>query len=170
MNDIYHIHYVDAYYIDISYGAKKALGETRLIPHEAYGYMYQKKDTLIIIFIRKKHEKENDEGNLIKGLVLPDTALVSVVKDFGNDIIKNIKVGSSVSLTWRDSVFVANQPRYDCSEMLTEGVLYRVEKDHIVIQNPVTRRTHPLPTKNHPEEKPLYYIIPISFITSISNE
>ena len=34
--------------------------------------------------------------------------------------------------------------------MYTEGTLYQIEDDHIVLKDTETIRTHPMPVKNHP--------------------
>lgn len=168
MEKIYSIKYVDAYY---SYAKK--ISETKLSAHEAYGYVEKHADNFVIIFIKKRKisNKKTIEGNknIVKGLVIPCTALVSSVDAYKTDILKNITAGSSVAVTLRDVVYVANMPRYDCSIMYTEGVLFRIEKDHIVIKNPETIRVYPRPIKNHPEGKPAtFFVVPISFITDIA--
>lgn len=162
MSKIYNIHYVDAYY---SYDNE--IGETKLSPHEAYGYVEKNNDNLVIIFI-KKGGAEKDQ-NIIKGLIMPNTALISTLGSVGNDILSNVEVGSRIKMEWRDIVYVANQPRRDCSMMYTEGVLVKIEKDHIVIKNPETIRAYPKPIKNHPGGGlPTYLVVPVSFITDIS--
>jgi len=165
---IYNIKYVDAYY---SYA--KSIDQTKLSVHEAHGYIERNADNIIIIFIKKggaNNKRTIDEKeNIVKGLIIPDTALVSVVDTYQTDVLKNITTGLSVVVTWRDVVYVANLPRYDCSVMYTEGVLFRIEKDHIVLKNPETIRTYPSPIKNHPGRGlPTYLVIPISFITDIT--
>ena len=93
---------------------------------------------------------------------------MSTVENYSTNILKNLKEDSTVEVIWRDIVYVANLPRYDCSVMYSEGSLFRIEKDHIVLKDPETIRTYPSPTKNHPGSgRPTYLIIPISFITSI---
>jgi len=168
MDKIYNIKYVDAYY---SY--EKNITQTKLSLFEAYGYVEKNADNLVIIFIKKlgiKNEKTIKENeDIIKGLVIPYTALVSAVRTFKTNILKNLAEGSSVTVKWRDLVFVANLPRYDCSTMYTEGILFKIASDHIVLKNPKTIRIYPYPVKNHPEsEIPSYLIIPISFITNIT--
>ncbi|OGD68846.1 hypothetical protein A2996_02305 [Candidatus Campbellbacteria bacterium RIFCSPLOWO2_01_FULL_34_15] len=170
MNEIYNIKYVDAFYIDSSYGINKKLGKTKLFTHEAYGYVQKNKDNIVITFIKEKTaslERINKKNDLVKGLIIPDTAILSESLKFKTDAIEKISLRSYISVVWRDVVFVSNEPRYDCSLMYTEGFLFRVEKDHIVIKNPETIRTYPKPIKNHPSEKPLFYIIPKSFIKEI---
>lgn len=167
MDKIYNIRYVDAYY-----SHAQNIGETKLSLHDAHGYVEKSGDNIIIIFIKKRNTNNNEiirtKQSIVKGLVIPNTALVSVVEVYKNDILKNVTIGAFVAVIWRDVVYVANLPRYDCSIMRTEGVMFRIEKDHIVLKNPETTRIYPEPIKNHPEGNPAtYLIIPISFVTEI---
>ena len=167
MDEIYSVKYVDAYYI-----YTKSIGKTKLSLHEAHGYMERNGDNIIIIFIKKRWANNrrvmNEKGNIVKGLVIPDTAVVSTVGTYKNDILKNVITGSPVTVTWRDVVYVANLPRYDCSTMCTDGILFKIEKDHIVLKDPETIRMYPMPVKNHPGGGlPTYLVIPISFIADI---
>jgi hypothetical protein len=66
------------------------------------------------------------------------------------------KEGDKVSITWKDIVHVVNLDRRDCSVMETSGVVYRVYNDFILIKNPDTVRTHPLPIQSHPMDKPKF--------------
>ena len=168
MDKIYNIKYVDAYY---SYAKK--LGETKLATHDAHGYVERSGSNIIIIFIKKRDSSNREtiekKENIIKGLVIPETALLSVVNTYTSDILMNIVEGSTVKVEWRDVVYVANLPRYDCSVMYTEGILFKIEKDHIVLKNPETIRVNPSPLKNHPDGKsPTYLVIPVSFIADIA--
>lgn len=137
----------------------------------AYGYIEKHGSNIIVAFIKKRgvslKETIKKNENIVDGLVVPDIALFSKSRECGRNILQGIKTGSRVSVTWRDVVYVANQPRYDCSVMYTEGTLYKIEKDHIVLKDTETIRTHPLPVKNHPAGRPLWYIIPIAFIKDI---
>lgn len=167
MDKICNIKYVDAYYI-----YEKNIGETQLSLFDAHGYVEEVANNIVIIFIKKRGTVNSKTiGNkkaIIKGLVIPDTALVSAVDNYSTNILKNLKEDSMVEIIWRDIVYIANLPRYDCSVMYTEGSLFRIEKDHIVLKDPETIRTYPSPIKNHPGGGlPTYLIIPISFITSI---
>lgn len=172
MSKIYNIKYIDAYYIDSSYGHNKKLKKTKLFLHEAFGYLKKNGNNIIVTFIKENEvnnkDKKDRKKDIIKGLVLPNTAIVSLSSTSKINITKKIPVGSCVAVNWRDMVFVANQPRYDCSVMYTEGILFRVEKDHIVLKNPETIRAYPKPIVNHPAEKPIFYVIPKSFITDIT--
>ncbi|HAT68066.1 MAG: hypothetical protein A2481_01225 [Candidatus Yonathbacteria bacterium RIFOXYC2_FULL_47_9] len=167
MDKICNIKYVDAYYI-----YEKKIGKTQLSLFDAHGYVEEVANNIVIIFIKKRgivnSEAISNKEAVIKGLVIPDTALMSTVENYSTNILKNLKEDSTVEVIWRDIVYVANLPRYDCSVMYSEGSLFRIEKDHIVLKDPETIRTYPSPTKNHPGSgRPTYLIIPISFITSI---
>jgi len=166
MEEIYKIKYVDAYYI-----FENEIGTTKLSPHEAFGYVKKNRDNIIITFVKKVsvsggQERANDNF-IVKGLVIPDSALLSVSKDFKITIPSNLKESSLVAVAWRDVVYVGNTERRDCSVMYSEGILHSVHDDHIVLKNPETIRTYPAPVINHPSGKPTYYIIPKSFITDI---
>jgi len=161
MDKVYNIKYVDAYYTD-----KKNLGQTKLSLHEAWGYVKRNGNNIIITFIKKRLSNGQEESAL--GLIIPDTALISKKYEVKNKIPTNLKIGESIAVTWRDIViFDSGDLRNDCSIMYTEGILFRIEKNHIVLKNPETVRTYPTPIRNHPIEKPCYYIIPTSFITDI---
>jgi len=166
MDEVYRVEYVDAYYI-----YEDELGETKLSPHEAFGYVERKGDSIVIRFIKKVIEEgkpdTSDPDHIPEGLVIPDTALLSINKDFKLPALDTIRISSSVIVTWRDVVHVGNMVRTDCSVMYTEGILHRVEDDHVVIKDPETIRTYPLPIANHPGGKPTYLVIPKSFITEI---
>ncbi|MCR4306739.1 MAG: hypothetical protein NUV42_02100 [Candidatus Yonathbacteria bacterium] len=164
---VYNVSYTDA-----AYFYKKPIGKTKLSLHDAYGYVKKNGNNIIVTFIKKRGEnrppKIDKKTDIIKGLVVPDTALMSVVKTFKTDILKNVPVGANVEVTWRDVVYVANTPTYDCPIMYSEGIVHKIEKDHIVLKNPETIRVRPTPVRNHPVERARYYVIPISFITSIA--
>lgn len=167
MGIIYNIKYIDAYY-----STAETFDGVKIFLHEAYGFVDKNGNNIVITFIKKKGSsfKEVREKNedIQMGLVIPDTSLVSVAHGYPQDILEDVSLGSSVSVVWRDIVYVAHMPRYDCAIMYTEGVLVKIEGNCIVLKNPETIRTHPLPIKNHPVEKSTYYTIPISFISKIS--
>lgn len=162
MNQFYNIKYIDAYYSN-----NKEVGNTKLFLHEAWGYVKKNDNNIIISFIKTKYQNKKDEIKL--GLVIPDTALISKNNNINKEIITNLNIGNSIAVTWRDIVFFDyNNPRNSCSIMYTEGILFKTEKDHVVIKSPETIRIYPNHIKNHPEKKPNYYVIPISFITDIN--
>lgn len=162
MDKIYNIKYVDA-----SYTYTKSIDHTKLFVHEAYGYMKRNNDNIIITFIKKKLINGTEET--AKGLVIPDTALISKKNTLSNNILLSFKTGKSLAVTWKDIViFDSGDLRNDCPIMYTEGILYRIEKDHIVLKDPETIRIYPNPIKNHPVKKPNFYTIPKSLIIEIT--
>jgi len=158
-------------YVDASYTYDEDLSEAKLSVFEAHGYVEKVADNIVIIFIKKRgtniQETIKNKENIVKGLVIPNSALISAVNINKNKILDGITEGLLVTVTWRDIVYVANTPTYDCATMYTEGTLVKIEKDHIILKNPETIRTYPFPVKNHPAEKPSYYTIPISLIAEI---
>lgn len=167
MDKIYNIKYVDA-----SYSYEKKIKQTKLDLYEAYGYVKKNKNNIIIIFIKKRKigvgKIINRKESVPMGLVIPDTALILTSRVYKNEIMKNVSINSSISVTWRDVVHVENLPRYDCSIMYTEGILVKIESDYVVLKDPKTIRTYPTPVKNHPGSGlPTCLVIPISFITDI---
>ena len=167
MGKIFNIKYVDAHY---TYAEK--FDTTELPVQEAYGYVERKENNIIIIFIKKRGSDNTktieEKENIIKGLIIPDAALLSMVDKYETDILKNAKIGTHTTVTWRDVLYFANVPVYECSIMRTEGILFKIEKDLIVLKDPKTVRMYPTPVKNNPEDgNPTLYKIPISFITVI---
>lgn len=161
MNKVFNIKYIDACYI-----FTKKISQTKLFLHEAYGYVKKNGNNIIIVFIKRKLDHGQEKVAL--GLVIPDTALVSKKDIFDKNILTNLKIGMSIAVTWRDIVvFDYDDSRNDCSIMYTEGILFKIEKDHIVLKNPETVRVYPSPIRNHPLKKPDYYIVPTSLITDI---
>jgi len=168
MDNICNIKYVDAYY---SYD--KHLKETKLSVFEAHGYVEKNKNDIIVVFIKEKNVSVKsmikEKKKMPMGLVIPDTALIAVSGTNNNlDAINDLTEGVFLSVTWNDIVFVANVARYECAVIYTEGVLYKIKNDHIVIKDPETIHTHPFPVKNHPIKAPNYYIIPTSLISDVS--
>ena len=171
MKKIYSVKYIDAYYSYVKY--LKNITQTKLLPFEAHGYVERNGNSIIIIFIKKRKISNKKtitkKENIVKGLVIPDTALVSIVDTYKTDILKNITMGLWVSVTWRDVVYVANTPTYDCHIMYTEGIVVKIGSDHIVLKDPETLCVYPSPVENHPGRGlPTYLVIPISFITDVT--
>ena len=168
MDTVYNVKYVDAHYTYIS-----NIDATRLPSQEAYGYVEKSGNSIIICFIKKKgtHVSEliRNKETMIKGLIIPDTALSSVARDYPiNRLLKSVETGMSVTVAWRDVRYIANLPIYECAVMQTVGELFRVEKDHIVIRDPKTVRTYPEPSVEHPQgARPTYLLVPNAFIKSV---
>lgn len=180
MDKIFNIKYIDAHYSyepDLYtkeyYLRKEDLKKQSTALHffSTHGFVEKHNNNIVVAFVKEngvsiKETIEKGE-KIIDGLVIPDTALLSRVDASDSNILKGVKIGSRVAVTWRDIVRVVSQSRYDCSIMYTEGTLYKKESDHIVLKDTETIRTHPMPAKNHPAGKPLWYTIPISFIKDI---
>ncbi len=164
---IYNIKYVDA-----SYTYEKNIGKKKLSVHEAYGYVKKIEYNIIILFIKERKtidEMLTDNSEIGMGIVIPDTALLSVVGNYKTDILDKITTGVNVEITWRDVTFVMNMAIYQCTTMYTEGLLYRISSDHIILRDPQTISVHPGPVNNLPGRGlPTYLVIPISFILDIS--
>ena len=161
MDKTYHIEYVDAYYI-----YTKNIGQTKLSLFESYGYIKINVDNIIVAFVKRKISNGKEEVGW--GLVIPNTALFSMKDTINKEILKNLKTGMSVAVTWRDVVaFDYGSQRKDCPIMYTEGILVRIKSDHIVLKDPETIGIYPGSIRNHPQEKPTFYIIPISLITDV---
>lgn len=182
MDKIYNIKYVDAHYSyepDLYtkeyYSHKKDLRteSTSVSFLDAYGFVERYGSDIIIAFIKKKgvplKETIEKKEKIAAGLIIPDVALLSTARSFSHSILKGVKKDSRVAVTWRDISVVLGGLRYDCAIMYTEGTLYKIEKDHIVLKDTETIRVHPMPVKNHPAGKPLWYTIPISFIKDVEN-
>lgn len=166
MEKIYKIKYVDA-----SYSYEEKINQEGLDVCEAYGYVEKNGNNIIVNFLKKVGVVDNlmkSKEKIADGLVIPDTALISRVKLYKTDILNNMEIGQSVSLNWRDVIHVANLPVYECPIMYTEGTLFKIEKDYIILKNPKTLRIKPEPRKNHPGSGlPTYLVIPVAFISNI---
>ena len=166
MKKFSNVHYVDAYY-----GLEEQENLTTELPHnDAFGQITKGKNNSTIVHFIDKVIKEDylNDNTIISGLILPARSIISKSKNGFIEGLESLKVGQSVSVTWEDVVHVANNKRNDCSILYTEGIISKNNSDHLVIQNPETIRTHPLPIQNHPKVRPIYYVIPKSFITSIN--
>ena len=167
MKKISNIHYTDAYYI-LENGDDFVVK----LPHnEAYGRIENGKNgSFVIHFIDKVENlafsKNKRSSLIVKGLVLPNAAVLSKSKGGFIEGLESLVYGQKISLTWSDVVYAENETRNECSKMYTEGTVFRNNQDNIVILNPETIRIHPQPIKNHPSIKPAYYVIPKAFVTS----
>lgn len=180
MEKIYNIDYVDAHYSyepDLYtkeyYTHKEDLKVKSTSVHffNAYGYVEKCGDDIVIAFIKKKgiplRETIAGGKEIVDGLVIPESSLVSKANLYDRNILKEVKTSSRVAVIWHDPTYIRRLSGYDCSVMYTEGTLYKIEKDHIVLKDTETIRTYPMPVKNHPAGKPMWYIIPTSFIKDI---
>lgn len=180
MDKIFNIKYVDAHYSyepDLHtkeyYSHKKDLKResTSVFLLDAYGFVERYHNDIVVAFIKKRgvplKETIEKKEKIAAGLIIPDGALLSVASSPNHEVLKGVKIGSRLAVTWRDISVALGGLQYDCSIMYTEGTLHKIEKDHIVLKDTETIRTHPLPVVNHPAGKPMWYTIPISFIKDI---
>ncbi len=168
------IEYIDAMYntsdisLDVNY-----LKTLSLKRHIAYGCISRNDDNdYIVEYVIKINHNTNDDEKIIEGLVLPSGAVIDNDSDYKNSYFNNkydtlLIPETTILITWKDVVHVANLNRRDCSIMQTRGQLFAVYESCIVIRHPETIRVHPLPSQHHPKEPPQYYIIPKSFILTI---
>jgi hypothetical protein len=162
MNQFSKIEYTDAYYIL----EEPDILQTKLPKNEAFGYVEKNENNIVVHFIIKKDSKASSNIKIVMGLVLPISSIYTqkYLKE-----LDDIKENSSVALTWKDVVFLQNDEIRGVSTMYTEGIVIQNNSDHLVIKNPETLRIKPEPVKNHPQVKPLYYVIPKSFIIEYKN-
>lgn len=142
-------------YIDVFYSYEKECPTIKIKTHEAFGYLKEKNDDIFLEFIKKEKGTKN---TIIKGLIIPHLALLANYKKTNNT--KTFKKGSSVSISWKDIVYVANTSRQKSSTMFSIGFVYKDTKKYVVLKNPKTHRTYPKPKISHPEKQPNFYIIP----------
>jgi hypothetical protein len=162
MNKFSKIQYTDAYYIL----EEPDVLQTLLPKNEAFGYVEKKENTIVVHFILRKDSNDSLNAKMVMGLVLPISSI-----DTQNYLkeLDHIQENSLVALTWEDVVFLQNDEIRGVSTMYTEGIVIQNNSDHLVIKNPETLRIKPEPVKNHPQVKPLYYVIPKSFIIEYKN-
>lgn len=79
-----------------------------------------------------------------------------------------LKIGTRIGVYWQDVRVYHDGELYGTSQAYTEGILADLQTDHILIKDPETIITNDTGTKNHPESKPLYYLIPRSLVKDIS--
>lgn len=182
MDKIYNIKYVDAWssyepdlYTDKYYDDKSDLRtkSTSVYFFNTYGFMERHGNDIVIAFIKKNgiplKETIEKKEKIVDGLVIPSGALLSNATPLDHNVLNGLKIDSRVAITWSDPTYIKRLSEYECSVLYTEGTLYKIEKDHIVLRDTETIRVHPMPVKNHPAGRPLWYVIPISFIKDIEN-
>lgn len=164
--EVYNVRYTDA-----SYSYAESLGTVSLPVQEAFGQVRRNGNDIIVSFIWKRGEVEfaeiNKDVNIIKGIVIPGAALLSAQGTNIPDKLKDVEIGMSVAVTWRDVIYVANNPVYESSIMRSKGDVYKVEKDYVVLKDPETMRVSPSPARKHPDRDPRFYVIPSRLIVDI---
>lgn len=152
-------------YIDAFYSTKEKIESIKFTVHIAVGKFRVFDDHVVIIF--------KEEDNLPKeGMLIPKQALI--LKDNNkskldfDDLDLHSKKGSILGVFWKDIVYFedGNIPE-KCTTIYTEGELFSITFEAIVIKNPETIKIKTEEVRNHPENKPRFYIIPKSFIVDI---
>jgi len=154
MKNIYKVKYVDAFYF-----YNQECPKIKVKVHEAYGYLTRKKNNIFLEFIKSTRTRNN---KIIKGLIIPNSALISEYMNKKNGFV--FRKGSKVSIHWQDVVYVANTIRQKSSIMYSVGVVFRTADKYVVLKSPETKRIYPKPRIQHPQEQPTYYVIPKSLI------
>ncbi len=160
------IKYVDAFYI-----SDDTLERVDLYPHTGYGKIVaDSKEYIIFSFIQKLESDTRRASTSEKGLLLPKASLSPVYKKIGQEFLGKITEGDILHVEWDDITYFEETMPDGLTKMYTEGQLVMKAATFIVIKDPVTLRTSPLPIKNHPGYTPFYYVLPLSFIRNIEVE
>lgn len=159
MNTIIAVRYIDAFY-----STRNELKSMKFITHIAVGKPIVFSDYVTIIF--------KEEKNLPKeGILIPKESLIledNEIKLKFDDLNLYSKKSSNIGVFWKDIVYFENGNMPDkCTIIYTEGELFSVTPEAIVIKNPETIKIKTKEVRNHPDKKPRFYIIPKSFIVDI---
>ena len=164
MDTIANVKYVDAFYV---YSTE--ILSSQLSIHEAHGYFKENIDNYTLTFIQGIDKSlPKSLHDIIRGLIIPKSALLSNIQNFNGKLFENLKLGSTVEIIWEDIVYMENSDRKEVSLMETLGSIEMIGDEQIVVKSPNTKRIKPLPSKDHPEKKPTFYVIPKSLIQSIT--
>ncbi len=163
MNKFIKVEYIDAFYI-----SDDTLEGVDIYPQKAYGNIVsENKDHAVLSFINEVPYSGSEIIKTVRGLLLTKNSLLENYKNLNKNIVKNIDLNVKVNVEWTDIVYYENFIPEKCSTMYSEGTLIKKTDTFIIIKDPLTIRTHPLPVKNHPTFTPFYYVIPLSFIKKI---
>lgn len=159
MKQIHAIRYVDAFYTDDS---SALVSSAIVLPvHVAVGSATLSSDDELVLSYSKEGGKPQ------KGLRLPLAALILKDKEQKRQI-PHLEKGQEIGVYWKDIVYFENgNVPAECSTMYTEGKIFHLASNALVVVNPETIRTVSGKVGNHPERNPAYYVIPFSFIQNI---
>lgn len=168
LNNMYKI--IALRYIDAFYSTEKELSSNILIPHYAIGKPVSVfHEHITISFIEKSHRPW-------KGLLLPWEALILGKQQETTESaciqhkIKNIKIGTAVSVLWKDLVYFENGvlPMFP-TLMCTKGTLYSVTPEVVILKNPETTKVVPKSIQRYQKGSAgtSFLVIPKCFITDI---
>lgn len=148
-------------YRDALYYTSKKINHRGFPIHIAIGQIIKSGEYLVLCFTKKDNQPE-------EGLFIPKKALILDKKEYSIlPAIENLKEGLKIGLYWKDIVhFVNGELPSECTPMYTEGILFSIIKDALIIQNPETvmlgKNIH-----NHPKENATFIVLPKLFITNI---
>ncbi len=164
MNKFIKINYIDAFYI-----SDDTIEGVDLYPQKAYGeIIFENEDHIILSFINEIDSSESKKS--ARGLLITKAAILENYKNLNKEIMGNIDINTRLNIEWSDIVYYENSLPEKSSTMYSEGTLIRKTDTYIIIKDPLTIRTYPLPVKNHPSFTPFYYVIPLSFIKKIEKQ
>lgn len=164
------------HFFDTAYTTKPNAPAPHLKVHEAYGYLHRFGGNILVTFIKQtapeplwrtcvRYLFHCGHAHVVKGLVIPEEALVSHEDTSAQKVVSRIPIGTTISVTWRDVVYLANVYARPCHLMRTRGVLCDIRTDSIVVRAPQTTRLFPFPRRVHARDA-VYMTIPISLIRS----
>ncbi len=156
------VRFVDAY----SYNDEQ-IQDTELPVHRAFGWAEKRDQMVVVRFIKGVSSEVDNPGNLVQGLIIPKTNLVSESKKFDHNLFDGLRAFSKISIKWSDVVFVDNTKLPNPSIMITEGILEKNEEDRLVLKNSKTTRMQPLPERRHHNSDEKYWIIPKSVVLEV---
>jgi len=152
-------------YTDALYYTKENLEYTGFKENFAIGKLISNENNHITISFTEKN------GNPESGLLIPKRALILSNEKNTRDTENlgwNFKIGDDIGIYWNDIAYYAEGKIYDkCPIIYTEGKLFSITPDAVILKNPETLMVNKKNIKNHPSKKPFYYIIPKSLITNI---
>lgn len=165
MDQIIFIQYIDTFYFE-----ENKLVSDKFITHYSVGKLITASKKSVVISFTEK------DGMPWRGLVLPRKAIIFDEKNNMSEParvknkIKKMKKGTTVGIFWKDIVYFENGVVPSSpSSMYTEGKIFSVTANAIIIKNPETMNITRGKLTDHPKE--LIYIsfmiVPRLLVTDI---
>lgn len=152
-------------YLDPYYGYDEISEDSKFAVHEACGYITLLDKVAIVEFLK---EIDSTDTHIVRGLIIPRGALLEEALHPKMDLNLEYSLNKDISLEWLDVALVSETQRKEPSIMKTSGRVMRLDSNYLVIKNPNTVRTYPLPKRKHPEDTPAFIVIPYSLISKVS--
>lgn len=165
MDQIIAIQYIDAFYFE-----ENKLSNDKFITHYSVGKLINVSKKFVTLSFTEK------DGIPWSGLLLPCEALVL---DKGNEIpelsrikskINKIEKNTSVGVFWKDIVYFENGIVPQSPSLIyTEGKVFSITADAVIIKNPETMNVTPGKLTDHPRELTYisFIVIPRKLITDV---